>query len=443
MDRHIVSFEVPAIGIAVARLTDSWLRNRPVAVASASTPRTCLQEVSAEAEREGVFAGMSVGEARRYCPPLQVLPPNPVLVRQANQCLFDVVARFAPIWEPRRPGHWFLDLTGTTRLFGLAAETAARIEREVAHQYGLAGVVGVANTKLVSHIAAKLMAPLQLCEVRPGSEQTFLAPLSVATLPGLSQFPKPTMLVALEELNITTLGELADISQQHLELVLGQRGVLLHNWAQGVDPSPVLAPPRRNCLQESLVLEPDELDEHHLLGLLYRLLECVCRRLRQQQRVCQRLVLTLRYSDHVMTTGRQAIPSRTHWESELFPCLQILLRRCSHRRVRVRSMTLGVEVLTPVEGQLPLFPEEVQSLRSRCLTLALDRLRERFGERAIWFGRTAPPPAIPLCSKESMFKRDGRGGYCHRGRYLVKSYASDAVSFSLSGEIPWPTEKPR
>ena len=65
-------------------------------------------------------------------------------------------------------------------------------------------------------------------------------------------------------------------------------------------------------------------------------------------------------------------------------------------------MTLGAEVLVPVEGQLSLFPEESVQRRSRNLSLALDRLRERFGERSIAFGRTVigepgnPHPPLSL-----------------------------------------------
>ncbi len=412
MDRHIVSFEIPTFGIAVARLDDPSLRHRPVALAQAPTPRALLQEVSREAQDEGLTAGMLVGDARRLCPGLQVLPPDPLQIRQASQRLVDVVARFAPVWEPRRPGHLFLDLTGTTRLFGPACDTAARVEREMARHHGLAGVVGVANTKLVSRIAGRLVSPLQLCEVLPGSEQTFLAPLPVATLPGLSRLPKPGVLTTLEDLNIVTVGELAEIRQQHLELVFGPQGLLLHDWAQGVDPSPVLPPLQRSRLEESLTVEPDEVDESRLFGMLYGLLERLCRELRKQQRACRCLTLSVRHSDHVVVTGRQSIIAGSHWEAELFPLLQALFRRRVRRRVRIRSMTLGMEMLTPVDGQLPLFPDEAHLLRPRRLALALDRLRERFGETSIWFGRTPvtldPGPYIP---QRGRGKRGVQTGY--------------------------------
>ncbi len=89
--------------------------------------------------------------------------------------------------------------------------------------------------------------------------------------------------------------------------------------------------------------------------------------------------------------GRQTVAAGTHWEAELFPQVQTLFQRRFRRRVRVRSMTLGVGGLVPVGGQLPLFPEEAHRLRPRRLALALDRLRERFGESAIWYGKTTRP----------------------------------------------------
>ena len=386
--RQIVSFEVPTFSIALARLTDSRLRDRPVAVVPALTSRVVLQEVSSEAEREGLVAGMSVRDATRFCPGLQVLPFDPLHIRQANQQLFEIVARVAPIWEPRRPGHWFLDLTGTTRLFGVAADTTARIQREVARQSGLATVAGVSNTKLVSRIAARQVAPSQLYEVRPGSEQAFLAPLPISALPGLHEFPKSKFHVMLEDLNIMTVGDLAAITRQHLELIFGQQGLLLHNWAQGIDASPVLSPSRQKCFEESFTLESDELDETRLLGLLFRLLERLCRRLRRQQQVCHGLALTLRYCDHVSARGQQMLSCGTQWEAELFAHVTALFHRSFRRRVRIRSLTLGVEYLASLDNQLSLFPETTSDRRPRLVTLALDRLRDRFGEESIQFGRS-------------------------------------------------------
>jgi DNA polymerase-4 len=282
----------------------------------------------------------------------------------------------------------FLDLTGTTRLFGLAPDTAARIEREALYRCSLAGVAGVGSNKLVSRVAATLIPPLQLCDVRPGSEETFLAPLPVTVLPGFSRTRAREVLATLDDLNVFTLGEIAEIPLVHLEAVLGGEAVRLHDWAHGIDPSPVLPRAQQPKLETALVLESDEIDDTRLHGLLQGLLERLCRELRQQRRLCRRLALSLRYSDHVQVRGWQPVQPGSHWEVELFPLLTSLLARLFRRRVRVRALTVAAEALIPAEEQLFLFandtdPAQRRLARARHLALALDRIRARFGERAI------------------------------------------------------------
>ena len=389
--REIICFEVPSFEVALARLEDPLLRSRPVAIASQHTSRTIVHEVSPEAQSDGLRPGMPLDHARRLCPTLQVLPPDPARASLAQQQLQEVVSRFAPIWEPVRPGHLFLDMTGTARLFGPSVDTAARIAREVAQRQGLTGVIGVASNKLVSRVAAKLIEPPQLYDVRPGSERLFLAPLPVGLLPGLGGAQARTILALLEDLNLSTWGEIAAVPVAHLELVLGPPAGLLHDWARGIDPSPVLPPVQQPRLEVALMLEPDEVDDDRLLGRLYGLLEQLCRTLRQQQRVCGRLTLTIMHSDHIEISRHQKLIPRTYWEVEMFPYLKAMFFRCFQRRVRIRKMAIRAEALGAPEEQLLLFDmqtpgEQATAARARHLALALDRLRERFGEQAVWWG---------------------------------------------------------
>jgi DNA polymerase-4 len=438
MDRRIVCFQIPALGIALARLAEPSLRDRPVAIAPAGTPRACLHEVSNEAQREGARIGMPIETARRRCPSLRLLPPDPPRLREAHQRLCGVAARFAPIWEPVQPGHLFLDLTGTIRLFGRASDAAARIEREVTRDCGLAGVAGVGSNKLVSHVAATLLHPPQLCDVRPGSEQAFLAPLPVTTLPGFGRSQAREArrsLAVLDDLNLRTLGEIAETALPALELALGPRAALVHRWARGIDLSPVLPLVQQPRLEVAETLEPDDLDDERLLGRLWSMLERLCRELRRQQRVCGRLTLTLRYSDHVEAAGTRALIPGTHWEVEMEPCLKNLFVRCFRRRVRVRRLALGAEALGAPDAQLSLFdvdhglrcflsvlstqssvlsdesPGEATRSRACRLALVLDRLRERFGEHILRYGRAGAmniSPPHPTLSRKGRGKATGR-----------------------------------
>lgn len=390
MERHIVCLQIPSFGIALARAGDTSLRNRPVAIAPVHTPRALVREVSHEASIEGIAPGMSIEMACRVCPGLRLIPPDSLRLRAAHCELQHTILPFAPVWEPIRPGSLFLDLTGTTRLFGSSVDTAARIGRELTHQQGLHSVIGLAGNKLVSQLAATTLerAP-QVFSIHPGSEQPFLAPLPATLLPGLHRAQASQVLRRLDDLNLRTLGSIAAVSLAQLQSAFGASAGLLHNWALGIDPSPVRPPVEQPAIEQSIRLDPDEVDDQLLLRRLYGLLEHLCSALRQQRRVCRRILLTIRHSDHHEQVAHQMLPRGTYWEADLQPVLTRLFVRCFRRRVRLQRMTLQASHLEPPAEQLSLFdePATVQPAHHR-LSLALDRIRAKFGERVVSWGRT-------------------------------------------------------
>jgi DNA polymerase-4 len=148
MERQIVCFGIPRLAVALARLDDPTLCTRPVAVAFTHTSRAIIHEASIEAEEAGVVPGLQADQARRRCPSLRLVPPNPTRVAQAHHALVPFMTPIAPVWESFRPGHFYLDLTGTTRLFGATCDTTMRLERDVTSGLGLQAVAGIGPISL-------------------------------------------------------------------------------------------------------------------------------------------------------------------------------------------------------------------------------------------------------------------------------------------------------
>lgn len=392
MDRHIVCLHIPSFQIALARSADSALRNRPVAVAPTHTPRALIRELSIEAFHEGLQPGIPLDIGRLICPGLRVIPPDSSLLHAAHRELQHRISGIAPAWESIRPGSLFLDLTGTTRLFGPPIDTATRISRELIEQQSWPSLIGLAGNKLVSQLAATTLAkPLQVLSIPPGAEASFLAPLPILFLPGLHRSHISRLSQRLEDLNLHTLGAIASVSFAHLHAALGDPANLLHEWALGIDPSPVHPPITQPVIERSAHLDPDEeVDDHRVLGRLYELLEQICTTLRQQQRVCRLIMLTVRHSDHVEQTAQQILPQGTYWEVDLQPALTDLFYRCFRRRVRLTRLILQVSRLEPPAQQLRLFDESASAVlpRAHRLSLALDQIRAKFGEQALAWGRT-------------------------------------------------------
>lgn len=392
MTRHIIHLHIPAFSIAVARVARPELRDRPVAVAWGRAGRAPLLCVSSEARLEGVARGMPLGRARDLCPGITVLSPDPGMTEKAGRLLAGVAARYTPIWEPLRPGHVFLDVTGTSRLWGRARDTADRVRREVLATLGLAGTAGVAGNKMVSSIASRIHPVPGILDVDPGREEVFMAPLDVDVLPGVGPVRRRLL---LEELGITRVRQVALLEAGDLRLLFGSMGEVIRRRALGIDPTPVYPPLKKPVITEETVLSEDDNDDRRLLGILYEMVEGCARRLRGRCLAPKMAGLLVRYADGREAEGRTGLSGESALDMDLYVPLERTFFRACKRRVRVRLVRVWFSDLAPPSGrQLSLFsPEPSLSGGQAGLAFVLDRIRGRYGDGAIRIGRVLGGPS--------------------------------------------------
>lgn len=384
MFRNIIHLHVASFAITLERIGRPELRERPVVVAPPHSDRALILSASPEARREGIFKGMPLGAALKFCPELIALPPNPALMEKGSRVLSGLAARYTPVWEPARPGHVYLDITGTERLWGRAKDTADRIRREVKARLSLPGAVGVAGNKMVAGIASRLVPSEGMLDVDHGRESRFMAPLRVDLLPGIGHVRRR---VLLEELNITLVREVAALEIPHLRLLFSREAYLIHQRALGIDPTPVHPPAREPVVSEAVTLARDENDDQKLLGALRELVEKCCLRLRKRESPARRAGLLIRYADQIEVVRQARLAQPGLWEFELYPVLETLFFKACQRSTGLRFMKIWFRDLCPPNPQLSLFPEPSAS-RDKDIRLirALDRVRERHGDTAVRYG---------------------------------------------------------
>ena len=246
MERDILHLAIPAFPIELARVADSSLRRRPVAVAPGNSERALLHCVSAEARAEGVHEGMPLFRARRLCPPLCLLPPDPRQVARGMEALLEVSRQYTPLWEPAAPGRLFLDLTGGRRLFGAGRDVAGRLETgdgEAAAPLRLRR-----GGRQQARLPHRRRLPAELRGLRHPARQradSFIGPLPVSVLPGVGSAREA---VLLQDLNLRRVEEVAALSIAQLRLAFGPFAPLLHQRARGsiLPPSSRPSAPRRS-----------------------------------------------------------------------------------------------------------------------------------------------------------------------------------------------------
>lgn len=391
MERRIFHLHIPAFPIAVARLSRSELRDRPVAVAPLHAGRAVLLCVSQEAREEGVFKGMPLDRARKRCPGLALLPYDPLGTEAAFQGISETGSRYTPLLEPSRPGHLYLDLTGTGRLWGPARDAGERLRREIAGRFSLSAWVGVAGNKMVSSLASRMPSGAGVTEVLRGKEAAFMAPLRVGVLPGIGRIRQRLL---LEDLNITRVRDLVALGPEGLRLLFGGFGGLIYQRALGIDPTPVRPPVREPMVREEITFAEDENDDERLLGALQGLAARCGARMREREIYPKRAGLVIRYADQRETRGRIVLPlaGDPFTDQDLDLAMRdLFFRRCT-RRMRVRSLGICFWDLRPLSGQLSLFPVHDPG-RERHLRMdgVLDRVRGRYGEGAIRYGTQRVP----------------------------------------------------
>jgi DNA polymerase-4 len=144
-------------------------------------------------------------------------------------------------------------------------------------------------------------------------------------------------------------------------------------------------------LREEVQLPEDDNHRHRLFGYLYGLVEALGRRLRSQNRCPGELALTATYADGVQARARERLAvagCEFHLDSFLYQAALRLFTRAVQRRIRLRRLSLNVAHLQTPFGQLALFPwDDPDQGKEVKLLGAVDQIRHRFGNQAIFYGR--------------------------------------------------------
>jgi DNA polymerase IV len=385
MEKNIAHIDIPDFCATLEELRKPELKRRPLVLAEPG-PRAVIQGVNGSARTEGIHEGMPLGQARHLCRRLLVMPPDGRYYRHQHQHLIEILGRFSPLVEGALPGRYFVDLTGTRRLWGPSPDAACRMNRRLTAENGLEGRVGLASNKLTSQIAAHCIIPGDLSCIFPGGETAFLAPLPVTALPGVG----PKTASRLVDFNIQTIGQLAAIPPEALCSVFGRAGSRLLQIARGVDATPVLPFQKLPRLYAAQTLERDEIDRNRLEAILFRQVEEVGWTLRSHNRYPGRMVLEIRYADGVTVRNQCPVPPiTTEVDQRLFRLVRSVFNRLVRRRIAVRRVMIELSEFSMPFRQLSLFPwEEANFREDRKIQKAIDAIRHRFGRQIISWGKT-------------------------------------------------------
>ncbi|OWZ84429.1 DNA polymerase IV [Natranaerobius trueperi] len=182
-----------------------------------------------------IQTGETLNSACKKCPNLLIVPPNYSLYLQCSNAMVELLTNYSPIIERYSVDEVFLDFTNMENHHGHYLEAAQQMKESIKNELGFTVNIGIGSNKLLAKMASEFKKPDQIHTLFPGDLSRKLWPLPVNNLFMVGKATEKK----LRDRGISTIGELANTSREKLKLWLKSHGLLIWNYANGIEQSPV------------------------------------------------------------------------------------------------------------------------------------------------------------------------------------------------------------
>lgn len=336
---------------------------------------------------------MGIRRARELCPRLVVVSGEFSEYAPASEAVFEICRRFTPLVQEVSIDEAYLDVSGSTHLFGSSAVIARDLKALVLAETQLVVSIGVARTKALAKVASQVAKPDGIVFVDPQREAEFLHPLPVGLVWGIG----PATVEKLARYGVETVGELAALPNATLGGWLGPGlGPQLGALARNVDARKVKTTHRARSVSSQSAFGGDNRDPTYWERVLLSIADRVSARLRAKDRAAGTITVRVRFSDLAAVTRSRTPSSPLATTDGMFRVARDLMydavETASDGRglslLAIGASKLGPAVPQQLEFSLGLEHELVRagtaaSIQRFDLDRAVDGLRERFGKDAV------------------------------------------------------------
>ena len=246
----------------------------------------------------------------------------------------------------------WMDVTGSTALFGSGQKMADSLRARLREELGLTASIGVSFNKIFAKLGSDLKKPDATTLIPKNQFQNIVWPLPAEAL----LFVGRSTQKRLQQFSLETIGDIARADPTFLHRIMGKNGTTLWQFANGLDQSPVrdfMAELPIKSIGNSTTLPRDIRQESDIKIVLYALADAVSQRLRRHGLLTSTVQITVRRSD-LSSYDRQAALSRAACSARpLYETALKLLKR-HHDGTPIRLLGLRACNLSPVSTrQLP------------------------------------------------------------------------------------------
>lgn len=385
MDRVILHSDLNAFFASVEAVINPKLNDYPMAVCGDPDKRHgIILAKNEKAKQMGVVTAETIWSAKQKCPNLVLAPAHHDLYAKYSREVNEIYSQYTDLVEPFGIDESWLDVSGSEKLFGDGKTIAEEIRGRIKRETGLTVSVGVSFNKTFAKLASDLKKPdaVSIIDREHFKETVWRLPVDALLYVGKSASK------ILFDMRIRTIGELAHSSPDFLEYKLGKQGLMLHEYANGIDNDPVRSiydKRKVKSVGNGMTFSRDLRGMEDLICGLEAICDLAAARMRAKHVKCTTVQLSIK-DENFVTTQRQApLAAPTQLARELRSAATELLKNTWNPRVGIRALTVTGTGLVSEDSatQIGFFDDTEKDEKSEKRERVMDDIRKKFGHGSI------------------------------------------------------------
>ncbi len=361
------------------------LRDVPMAVCGSESERHGIVLAKNQlAKKAGVKTAQTVWQARSLCPGLVCVPPHMDKYREFSVLARQIYLRYTDLVEPFSIDECWLDVTGSTLLFGSGEEIAQKISADMQNELGITVSVGVSFCKFLSKLSSDINKPNGIFSANRGDYKEKLYPRPVTELMGVGGSTRDKLF----SVGIFTIGDLAAASDELIKRLLGKPGDYLLKAVRGLDREPVRRygdKPAPKSIGRSVTLPEDVSDALRVRGIFAELADDISSKLRREEMLAGAVQIQIKDNTFKTSQYQKKLANPTRIGDSLLAAATELLLANDALRVPARLVGMTACDLTDEnEGfQLSFDFDRAHAETMEQLGSRVDGLRDKYGKQII------------------------------------------------------------
>ena len=388
-ERIILHCDLNNFFASVSLLYNPTLCDMPVAVCGDTENRHGIVLAKNElAKKFGVKTAEPIFEAQRKCRDLVILPPLYKEYEEYSKKAQQIYARYTDLIEPFGIDECWLDVTGSTLLFGTGEEIANKIRRDMKRELGLTISVGVSFNKVFAKLGSDLKKPDAVTVINRGNfkEKLWNLPISDLLFVGKHTAEK------LNSIGIKNIGDITLCDDATLKRLLGKNGVDIKRYALGEDNTPVsplTESYKPKSVGKSITCGKDFTNNDEVWKQFIIFAEIISDTLRRHSLYAAGVQVHIRTSSLVVREFSRTYDSTTN-------CALTLAKRgfelfCQNYNFAEPLRSVGLRAInlkeTETAVQQDIFGESDETIENEMLEDSIYKVRQKYGKSSIKRGR--------------------------------------------------------